>query len=42
VIADIIRSPSTAWPRAAPLLRRWYGGLGNLFEAERDRWLIRY
>ncbi len=40
MIADIIRSPSAAWPRAAPLPRRWYGGLGNLFEAERDRWLI--
>ena len=40
MIADIIRSPGVAWPRAAPLMRRWYGGLGNLFEQERDRWLI--
>ena len=23
-----------------PLLRRWHGGLGGLFEAERERWLI--
>jgi competence protein ComEC len=40
VIADIIRSPGAAWPRVAPLVRRCYGGLGDLFEAERDRWLI--
>jgi hypothetical protein len=42
VIADIIRLPSAAWPRVGPALRRWYGGMGSLFEAERDRWLIRY
>jgi hypothetical protein len=29
VIADIIRSPSAAWPRAAPLARRCYGGLAG-------------
>jgi len=42
VIADIIRSPSWIGPRAMPLLRRGHCGLGGLFEAERERWLIRY
>jgi hypothetical protein len=42
VIVDILRSPSAAWPPAAAFARRWYGGLGNLFEEERERWLIRY
>ncbi len=40
MIADIIRSPSTAWPRLALVARRWRGGLGDVFEQERDRWLI--
>ncbi len=40
MIADVIRSPGAAWPRTVSILRRWYGGLGGLFEAERDRWLI--
>jgi competence protein ComEC len=40
VIADIIRSPSWIGPRAMPLLRRWHGGLGDLLEEERERWLM--
>jgi competence protein ComEC len=40
VIADILRSPSRIRWRALPLLRRWHDGLGDLFEQERERWLI--
>src|SRR5436305_11112459 len=40
VIVDIVRSPTWIGPRLMPLLRRWHGGLGGLFEAERERWLI--
>jgi competence protein ComEC len=40
VIADILRSPVAIRPLFAPLARRVYGGLGGVFEAERDRWLI--
>jgi hypothetical protein len=42
VIADILQSPSSIGALVMPRLRRWFGGLGGLFEAERDRWLIRY
>ena len=40
MIADILHSPSRIGWRVLPLLRRWYGGLGDLFEFERERWLI--
>ena len=40
MIADILRSPSAIGPLLLPRVRRLYGGLGGLFEAERDRWLI--
>jgi competence protein ComEC len=40
VIAEILRSPGTILLPIASLPRRWQGGLGDLFEAERDRWLI--
>ncbi len=40
MIAEILRSPGTILLPIASLPRRWQGGLGDLFEAERDRWLI--
>ncbi len=40
MIADILRSPAAIRPLSTALARRAYGGLGGLFEAERDRWLI--
>ena len=40
MIADILRSPGVVWPRLALGARRLYGGFGDLWESERDRWLI--
>ena len=40
MIADILRSPSRIGWHVLPLLRRWRDGLGDLFEQERERWLI--
>ena len=37
---DTLRQPTAILPRAAMALGRIYGGLGGLFERERDRWLI--
>lgn len=34
------RTLSALWERATPRLARWPEGLGDLFEAERERWLI--
>jgi competence protein ComEC len=40
MIADILHLPGVIAPRALAGLRRLYGGIGGIFEAERDRWLI--
>jgi competence protein ComEC len=37
---DTLRQPAAILPRAAQALIRIHGGLGGLFEAERERWLI--
>src|SRR5215470_15638105 len=40
MITDVIRAPRAPSPAAFATLRRWRTGLGDVFEAERDRWLI--
>jgi competence protein ComEC len=40
VIADILRTQGRAGALLPPWLRRLHSGLGDLFEQERERWLI--
>lgn len=40
MITDVIRAPGAIRLATQDRLRRWRTGLGGLFEAERDRWLI--
>lgn len=40
MIADIALTPATIGSRARSWLKRGWGGLGQIFEGERERWLI--
>ena len=39
MISNTLLSPGVLRPHAVRLMRRWYGGLSEQFDLERDRWL---